>query len=158
MTIIRLVRFRPYRRGFGPTFSLALYEVPGQSDRIGYDLVQHNPRIDRADCSACGGTGKVLLNGVARINSQAYSCTDCGPSQKRSHTVFTGSDFRPSPLHAWDSDETVAAVMGFLTLRLGDTDRDYFENYTAEQIEFRDSHAETLAWEVYSRFEAKEGK
>ena len=100
----------------------------------------------------------MLLNGVARINSQAYSCTDCGPSQKRSHTVFTGSDFRPSPLHAWDSDETVAAVMEFLTLRLGDTDRDYFENYTAEQIEFRDSHAETLAWEVYSRFEAKEGK
>ena len=54
--------------------------------------------------------------------------------------------------------KTVAAIMGFLTLRPGDTDRDYFDSYTAEQIEFRDTHAETLACEVYSRFEAKEGK
>src|SRR5437667_2117918 len=120
MTIIRFVRFRPYRRGHGPTFSLALYDVPGQSERIGYTLRQH----DRG----------------------------------RTTIVFDGCDFRPAPLHAWDSDETVAAIMGFLTLRLGDTDREYFDNYTAEQMEFRDSHAEALGCEVYSRFEAKEGK
>ena len=117
---IRLVRFRPYRKGEGPTFSLELYEVPGQSERIGYTLRQH----DR---------GKTTV-------------------------IFDGHDFRPSPVHAWDSDETVAAIMGFLTLRSGDTDREYFDNYTAEQIEFRDSHAEALGCEVYSRFEAKEGK
>jgi len=117
---IRLARFRPYRKGQGPTFSLALYELPGQSERIGYTLRQH----DR---------GKTAV-------------------------IFDGRDFRPSPLHAWDSDETVAAIMGFLTLRLGDTDREYFDRYTAEQIKFRDTHAETLACEVYSRFEAKEGK
>ena len=120
MTIIRLVRFRPYRRGFGPTFSLALYEVPGQSERIGYTLRQHE-------------------HGLTTV-------------------LFDGRDFRPSPLHAWDSDETVAAIMGFLTLRLGNTDREYFENYTAEQMEFRDTHAESLACEVYARFEAKEGE
>ena len=120
MTILRLVRFRPYRKGHGPTFSLELYDMPGQSERIGYSLRQH----DR---------GKTTV-------------------------IFHGRDFRPSPLHAWDSDDTVAAIMGFLTLRLGDTDRDYFDGYTAEQIAFRDTHAETLAWEVYSRFEAKEGE
>ena len=116
---IRLVRFRPYRRGHGPTFSLELYDVLGQSERIGYTLRQHDH-------------GKTVV-------------------------IFEGRDFRPSPLHAWDSGETVAAIMGFLTLRLGDTDREYFENYTVEQIEFRDSHAEALASEVHSRFEAKEG-
>ena len=115
-TIIRLVRFRPYRRCHGPTFSLALYEVPGQSERIGYTLRQHE-------------------HGLTTM-------------------LFDGCDFRPSPLHAWDSDETVAAIMGFTTLRLGDTDREYFENYTAEQTAFRDTHAEALACEVYARFEA----
>ena len=115
---IRLVRFRPYR-DHGPTFSLELYEVLGQSERIGYTLRQHDH-------------GKTVV-------------------------IFEGRDFRPSPLHAWDSDETVAAIMSFLTLRVGDTDREYFENYTAEQMEFRDTHAESLACEVYSRFEAEEG-
>ena len=117
---IRLVRFRPYGRGCGPSFSLELHEVPGQPERIGYTLRQHDHR--------------------------------------KTTVIFEGRDFRPSPLHAWDSDETVAAIMGFLTLRLGDTDREYFENYTAEQIEFRDTHAESLACEVYARFEAEEGE
>jgi len=56
---------------------------------------------------------------------------------RKTTVIFEGRDFRPSPLHAWDSDATVAAIMGFLTLRLGDTDREYFENYSAEQIELR---------------------
>ena len=116
---IRLVRFRPYRRGFGPTFSLELTDVQSTSV-IGYTLRQHE-------------------HGLTTV-------------------LFDGRDFRPSPLHAWDSDETVAAVMGFLTLRLGDTDRDYFDGYTAAQRAFRDTHAETLACEVYARFEAKEGE
>ena len=115
---IRLVRLRPYRRGCGPSFSLELHEVPGQSERIGYTLRQHDH-------------GKAVV-------------------------IFDDRDFRPSPLHAWDSDQTVASIMGFLTLRLGDTDRDYFANYSAEQIEFRDKHAEALACEVCARFEAKE--
>src|SRR5436309_7602494 len=74
---IRLVRFRPYRKGEGPTFSLELYEVPGQSERIGYTLRQHGNR--------------------------------------KAAVIFDGRDFRPSPVHAWDSDETVTAIMGFLT-------------------------------------------
>jgi hypothetical protein len=67
-------------------------------------------------------------------------------------TVFSDVPFRPSPLHADDADETVRAVMTFFTLRLGDTDRDYFDDYTETQVAFRDAHAEALAFEVYSRF------
>lgn len=60
-------------------------------------------------------------------------------------TIFDGSDFAGSPLHADDSNETLRALLGFLTLRLGDTDREYFESYTAEQIAFRDGPAEWLS-------------
>lgn len=58
--------------------------------------------------------------------------------------VFAGSDFSGSPMHADDSDDTVRCLMGFLTLRPGDTDSEYFENYTPEQLAFCDAHAEAL--------------
>jgi len=66
--------------------------------------------------------------------------------------LFTGTDFKCSPMDAEDSDESVEALMGFLTLRRGDTDAEYFKDYTAEQIEFTETHAESLGFEVYCRF------
>jgi len=62
--------------------------------------------------------------------------------------VFEGDDFFCSPLHSVDSDETVRSLMSFLTLRRGDTDAEYFESYTPEQIAFRDTHAESLSYAV----------
>lgn len=56
--------------------------------------------------------------------------------------LFTGSDFAGSPLHADDSDETLRALLGFLTLRPGDTDRDYFDSYTEEQMAYAEGDAE----------------
>lgn len=53
--------------------------------------------------------------------------------------LFTGSDFRGSPMHADDSDETLAALLGFLTLRPGDTDCDYFKDYTPDQLAWSES-------------------
>jgi len=70
----------------------------------------------------------------------------------KSTVLFEGSDFGPSPMHAVDSDETVAALLGFLTLRPGDTDAEYFENYTDDQRTFCDQHAETLACYCMDRF------
>jgi hypothetical protein len=66
--------------------------------------------------------------------------------------LFTGEDFGCSPLHAVDSDETCRSVMSFLTLRPGDTDREYFAGYTPEQLAFCSAHAEALACEVSRRF------
>lgn len=66
--------------------------------------------------------------------------------------LFRGEDFGPSPLHSIDGDETVASLMGFLTLRPGDTDREYFENYTPAQLAYCEQHAEALAVEVLDRF------
>lgn len=61
--------------------------------------------------------------------------------------LFAGDDFGPSPLHADDADETLRGLCGFLFLRPGDTDRDYFAGYSAEQLAFASSgECEQLAF------------
>ena len=71
--------------------------------------------------------------------------------------LFEGEDFNVSLCHAIDSDATVAALMSFLTLQPGDTDADYFEDYTAAQRAFCDKHAEDL-WMEIERCYAEEGE
>jgi hypothetical protein len=66
--------------------------------------------------------------------------------------LFNGEDFAGSPMHADDSNATVASLMGFLTLRPGDTDSDYFRTYTSAQLEYCSAHAETLSCEVTCRY------
>lgn len=66
--------------------------------------------------------------------------------------IFSGSDFGCSPMWCIDSDESIAAILGFLTLRPGDTDAEYFADYTPEQIAFCDQHAESLSCEAMNRF------
>lgn len=66
--------------------------------------------------------------------------------------IFTGEDFRPSPLHSWDSLEACTALMSFLTLQEGDTDAEYFDNYTQDQWDFADSTcAEKWRMWIYDR-------
>lgn len=48
--------------------------------------------------------------------------------------IFQGSDFSPSPLYTIDSIKTIYALLSFLTLQMGDTDQEYFDNYTFEQL------------------------
>ncbi len=69
-----------------------------------------------------------------------------------SSVLFEGEDFVGSPMHADDADETMAGLLGFLTLRPGDTDADYFAAYTPEQLAWAESHAEALALAVADRF------
>ena len=59
-------------------------------------------------------------------------------------TVFRGADFSGSPLHAGDSDESLRSLLGFLTLRPGDTDAEYFNRYTQAQMAFARGDAEEL--------------
>lgn len=63
--------------------------------------------------------------------------------------IFAAEDFAGSPMHADDSDDTVEGLLGFLTLRPGDTDQDYFDDYTKEQMDFALSQmCETMQWEA----------
>lgn len=66
--------------------------------------------------------------------------------------LFSGEDFGCSPMHAIDSDEAVACLLSFLTLKPGDTDSEYFEKYTAEQLDYAKQHAESLWCTVTDRF------
>lgn len=54
--------------------------------------------------------------------------------------VFDGGDFSCSPMHALDSDDAIRALLGFLTLRPGDTDDEWFACYTPEQRSFSESY------------------
>lgn len=58
--------------------------------------------------------------------------------------IFEGRDFRPSPCHSNDGIEAVRGLLNFLCLRPGDTDEEYFANYTETQQEFSEGDAEDL--------------
>lgn len=87
-----------------------------------------------------------------------YSRDDMGKDMLRyvfkhgRKVIFDGADFACSPLHAIDSDSCIKSVMGFLTLRVGDTDAEYFDGYNDVQKAFRDNEAEDVAMMVYDRF------
>ena len=66
--------------------------------------------------------------------------------------IFKGSDFGPSPMYSIDGDKTVAALLSFLTLKPGDTDPDYFANYTPEQFAFASEHGEAIQCYSMDRF------
>lgn len=59
---------------------------------------------------------------------------------KYNNILFSGNDYKPSPLyHSIDCIAAVVCGLSFLTLQDGATDREYFINYTLEQLAFRDS-------------------
>lgn len=94
----------------------------------------------------------VRIDGFELITSDTGRCDRRGQSfiayqllSPEGLAIFDGSDFAGSPLHADDSDQTLRALLGFLTLRLGDTDCEYFDDYTPEQIAFRNGPAELLS-------------
>jgi len=123
---IRRCYFRPYGKGKGPTFRLDLYDTGAMLDlyhsRVAYELRQ----------------------------VESYSTN--GRSRRDGRLIFSGADYGCPTHQAIDSDHCVEGIMGFLTLRPGDTDSDYFAGYTPEQVEFAETHAEALSLEVMNRF------
>lgn len=57
---------------------------------------------------------------------------------KDNKVVFNGNDYRPSPLtkEGHLSKYSAAGLLEFLFLKPGDTDEQYFEDYTEEQLQF----------------------
>ena len=78
----------------------------------------------------------------------AYELRDHG------EVIFAGDDFYPSPLYAYDGDEAIVALLGFLALRPGDTDRAYFDRYTNRQLAWAYERAETLAMAAHDTLAA----
>jgi len=61
-------------------------------------------------------------------------------------TIFEGVDYSPSPMHAEDSLWVVADLLRWFSLRPGDTDEEYFANYTPTQLAFAEQHGEELSY------------
>lgn len=53
--------------------------------------------------------------------------------------LFHGTDYKPSPLHYVDAIESVIGLLAFLTCKPGDTDDDYFKDYTVDQLAWANS-------------------
>jgi hypothetical protein len=127
---LRVLRFRPYRKDAGPVFKLTTW-----------------------DTGRTGFGGKYLIGYRLSIGEKRHQNVLGNPAVWT--VLFEGEDFGCSPMHAIDSDEACAGIMAFLTLRPGDTDAEYFESYTPEQLEYCSQHAEALASEVENRFGAR---
>jgi hypothetical protein len=90
-------------------------------------------------------TGRQDWRGQSKLGYRFERCGDDADGGVDGWIIFEGEDFAGSPMHADDSDETLAALLGFLTLRKGDTDAEYFENYTETQLAWAQSYdAEVL--------------
>jgi hypothetical protein len=64
-------------------------------------------------------------------------------------TLFEGEDYRPSPCHGDHTEESAKGLLGFLTLRPGDTDSEYFDKYTEAQMRWaKSSLCEGLGYEI----------
>lgn len=124
--ILRRCVFSPYRKGMGPTFSLVTWDTGRTQRAVGSHPTHY---------------------------TLGYKLTMREPGPKgKSVTLFEGED-HGCPMHTGvDSDDAVRSVMNFLTLKPGDTDSDYFAGYTEAQLEYCNSHAESLALEVMNRF------
>ena len=116
MDKVRTVRFKPYRSGMGPSFTLHMYDAETTDSAGRYGV--------------------------------------CFEFKMGRETIF--SSMTPANAafghHCIDSNDAVKNVMGWITLKPGDTDREYFANYTQAQLDFASSHADTLEMEVMDRF------
>lgn len=129
--LLASVTFEPYIPGGGPIFGLSLTDT-GRRDEY----------------------HKHVFHYKLTITDPEHVSEDCvRPPQTR--ILFEGEDFnshyRPnSKLH--DLNSVIRGIMGFLTLKPGDTDREYFRNYTEEQREYCRNWAEALSLEVMLRY------
>jgi hypothetical protein len=90
-------------------------------------------------------TGRTAGNGRMARTRIGYELRDPAGT-----VLFRGDDFRPGAATADDSDEALRALLGFLTLRPGDTDREYFADYSAAQQAFTASSDCELLQYLYS--------
>lgn len=141
MEFLRQARFKPYMPGMGPTFSLTIWDT-FRLDKYGKFILRY--RLTQT-VDVCNATGKPCEPSCYEPN------TSC-PKHKRRQVIFEGSDYCPSPSNAISGNESMAGLLYFLTLQPGDTDPDYFANYTPHQLAFASEHGEALRIEAMAKW------
>lgn len=97
------------------------------------------------------GGYSLFLWDTGRRTGGAFGRCDLGyVLRKGRRVIFEGDRYSPGAGTAIDSDAAVFGLLGFLTLKPGDTDPDYFRDYTPGQLEWASSDdAERLAMLAY---------
>jgi hypothetical protein len=90
----------------------------------------------RLELHELGEPGRWLQDGKTPIGYRFYH---------HDQLVFESDDIAVPAGQTLDGDQTVRGVLGFLALRPGDVEADYFRGYTPTQLAWRDQHAEDLA-------------
>ena len=91
-----------------------------------------------------------VLRHVTFLDSLRLLTWDTGRTEGSHHQVgyafyqadqllFVGEDFGNSPVDAIDSDMSIVQLLGFLPLKKGDTDLEYFVDYTEDQLNWSES-------------------
>ena len=127
---LRRYTFRPYNKYGAPHFILTTWDA-NKRDHMGKNMLRYRLTM--------------------RYPRVSLGCGD-GFKPASSVVLFEGADFACAPSHAIDSVAAAESLMGFLTLRPGDTDAEYFANYSKTQLDYCAEHAEWLAGEVSARW------
>lgn len=97
-----------------------------------------------------------LWNTYTRVDGKQQLAYELKDGRK---VIFEGNDFYAPGDWAWDLKTCVYSLLVFLSLQEGDTDSEYFDNYTPEQIAWRDSsRGEELQMIVFDCEERQERK
>jgi hypothetical protein len=121
-----------------------LLETYGEEEDLLRSVKFEGYRLDLWDAHDNCSTGQSLLG---------YRLT-----HPDGRVLFEAEDYGCSPMIPIDSDDSVRSLLGFLTLRPGDTDSDYFDSYTPEQLAWAESEAETLQLWARDPDEEEEGE
>jgi hypothetical protein len=103
----------------------------------------------------------IELNGKALIVDLYYAGTKGSRVQlgyrvtHGNEAIFHNVGFSPSPMMCPDSEESVMALLGFLSCRPGDTDPEFFDVYTDRQLEWAEENGEELSLIVSDYEEAQ---
>lgn len=71
--------------------------------------------------------------------SSGYRCYLPYEVLKDGKLLFSGDDYSPAPTINIDSVESFLSLLAFISVRPGDTDPEYFTNYTPEQLAWCES-------------------
>lgn len=82
-----------------------------------------NVVLEIGDCTGYG-KGRSLYRYTMTVNGEL---------------IFKGDDYGTSPMFDAHSLDSLIGLLGFLTVKPGDTDDEYFEDYTQEQLDFVNS-------------------
>lgn len=126
--LVRTIRLRPYTKASGlPTFTLEIFD-PERSDKRGAPIILW--RLKKHDY----GKTSIVFDGLREPNK-----------------------WRCSGWFSVDGDEAIECCLTFASLQPGDTDQEFFDDYSPEQLEFAHEHGETLSAVNESRFRDKNG-